>query len=143
MGDSAPHKALRLIGTGLVILLPVVLALCFAQLRAKAETIDQLHSFSQLALQKTEMVIREADQARAKASQYRGELCSADHQRYLLHIVRGLLYVEDLIYANSALSVQRPFISKPAGGCRRLITPKSRMSRFTITGTRRFIQALP
>lgn len=46
------------------------------------------------------MVIREADQARAKASQYRGELCSADHQRYLLHIVRGLLYVEDLIYAN-------------------------------------------
>lgn len=53
MGDSAPHKALRLIGTGLVILLPVVLALWFAQLRAKAETIDQLHSFSQLALQKT------------------------------------------------------------------------------------------
>ncbi len=46
------------------------------------------------------MVIREADQARAKASQYRGELCSAEHQRYLLHIVRGLLYVEDLIYAN-------------------------------------------
>ena len=68
MADSAPHKALRLIGTGLVILLPVVLALWFAQLRAKAETIDQLHSFSQLALQKTEMVIREADQARAKAS---------------------------------------------------------------------------
>jgi len=100
MGDSTPHKALRLIGTGLVILLPVVLALWFAQLRAKAETIDQLHSFSQLALQKTEMVIREADQARAKASQYRGELCSAEHQRYLLHIVRGLLYVEDLIYAN-------------------------------------------
>lgn len=144
MGDSAPHKALRLIGTGLVILLPVVLALWFAQLRAKAETIDQLHSFSQLALQKTEMVIREADQARAKASQYRGELCSADHQRYLLHIVRGLLYVEDLITLTaSALSVQRPFISKPAGGCRRLITPKSRMSRFTITGTRRFIRALP
>jgi sensor c-di-GMP phosphodiesterase-like protein len=66
MGDSAPHKALRLIGMGLVILLPVVLALWFAQLRAKAETIDQLHSFSQLALQKTEMVIREADQARLK-----------------------------------------------------------------------------
>ncbi len=36
MGDSAPHKALRLIGTGLVILLPVVLALWFAQLRASA-----------------------------------------------------------------------------------------------------------
>ncbi len=64
MADSAPHKALRLVGMGLVILLPVMLALWFAQLRAKAETIDQLHSFSQLALQKTEMVIREADQAR-------------------------------------------------------------------------------
>ena len=100
MADSAPHKALRLVGMGRVILLPVMLALWFAQLRAKAETIDQLHSFSQLALQKTEMVIREADQARFKASQYRGELCSAEHQRYLLHIVRGLLYVEDLIYAN-------------------------------------------
>lgn len=50
MADSAPHKALRLVGMGLVILLPVMLALWFAQLRAKAETIDQLHSFSQLAL---------------------------------------------------------------------------------------------
>ena len=49
MGDSAPHKALRLIGTGLVILLPVVLALWFAQLRAKAETIDQLHYIQQAA----------------------------------------------------------------------------------------------
>lgn len=66
MADSAPHKALRLVGMGLVILLPVMLALWFAQLRAKAETIDQLHSFSQLALQKTEMVIREADQAGLK-----------------------------------------------------------------------------
>lgn len=45
MADSAPHKALRLVGMGLVILLPVMLALWFAQLRAKAETIDQLHSF--------------------------------------------------------------------------------------------------
>lgn len=144
MGDSAPHKALRLIGTGLVILLPVVLALWFAQLRAKAETIDQLHSFSQLALQKTEMVIREADQARAKASQYRGELCSADHQRYLLHIVRGLLYVEDLIYANGQRFICSTSVHQQTGW--RMLAAnytKSRMSRFTITGTRRFIRALP
>lgn len=90
------------------------------------------------------MVIREADQARAKASQYRGELCSADHQRYLLHIVRGLLYVEDLIYANGQLYLFNVRSSAnrlaDAGGP---ITPKSRMSRFTITGTRRFIRALP
>ncbi|MDP0875248.1 CSS-motif domain-containing protein, partial [Klebsiella pneumoniae] len=38
--------------------------------------------------------------ARDKDSQYRGEFFSADHERYLLHIVRGLLYVEDLISAN-------------------------------------------
>ncbi|MCS5960511.1 CSS-motif domain-containing protein [Klebsiella pneumoniae subsp. pneumoniae] len=78
-----------------------MLALWFAQLRAKAETIDQLHSFFAVGAAKNgKWSSGEADQARAKASQYRGELCSAEHQRYLLHIVRGLLYVEDLIYAN-------------------------------------------
>ncbi len=70
-GDSAPHKALRVIGTGLVILLPVVLALWFAQLRAKAEPLINYTIFA-VGAAKTEMVIREADQARAKASQYRG-----------------------------------------------------------------------
>lgn len=45
MSRSAPHKALRIVGIVLVILLPVVLALWFAQIRAKAETADQLRLF--------------------------------------------------------------------------------------------------
>ncbi len=81
------------------------------------------------------MVIREADQARAKASQYRGELCSADHQRYLLHIVRGLLYVEDLIYANGQRFICSTSVHQQTGwrmpaanytkkaGCRDLLLP--------------------
>ncbi len=90
------------------------------------------------------MVIREADQARAKASQYRGELCSADHQRYLLHIVRGLLYVEDLIYANGQRFICSTSVHQQTGWRMPAANyTKSRMSRFTITGTRRFIQALP
>lgn len=84
MSRSAPHKALRIVGIVLVILLPVVLALWFAQIRAKAETADQLRLFSRLALQKTELVIREADEARDKARLYQGEVCSPYHQQYLL-----------------------------------------------------------
>ena len=102
MSPSAPHKALRIVGIVLVILLPVVLALWFAQIRAKAETADQLRLFSRLALQKTELVIREADEARDKARLYQGEVCSPYHQQYLLGIVRGLLYIDDLIYANGS-----------------------------------------
>ena len=102
MSRSAPHKALRIVGIVLVILLPVVLALWFAQIRAKAETADQLRLFSRLALQKTELVIREADEARDKARLYQGEVCSPYHQQYLLGIVRGLLYIDDLIYANGS-----------------------------------------
>lgn len=100
MNHSAPHKALRIFGIVLVILLPVLLALWFAQIRAKAETADQLRLFSRLALQKTEIVIREADEARDKARLYQGAICSPQHQQYLLGIVRGLLYIDDLIYAN-------------------------------------------
>ena len=102
MSRSAPHKALRIVGIVLVILLPVMLALWFAQIRAKAETADQLRLFSRLALQKTELVIREADEARDKARMYQGEVCSPYHQQYLLGIVRGLLYIDDLIYANGS-----------------------------------------
>ncbi len=102
MSHSSPHKALRVFGIVLVILLPVMLALWFAQIRAKAETTDQLRVFSKLALQKTEVVIREADEARDKARLYQGELCSPQHQQYMLSIVRGLLYIDDLIYANGS-----------------------------------------
>lgn len=102
MSRSAPYKALRILGITLVILLPVVLASWLAQHRARVETDDQLRAFSQLALQKTEMVIHEVEQARKKAMQYQGIICSPQHQRYMLDIVRSLLYVEDLIYAEGA-----------------------------------------
>lgn len=100
MSRSAPHKAFKIFFTILVVVLPVVLALWFAQIRAREEISDRLQSFSQLALQKTEMVIHESEQAREKAMQFTGELCSPQHQHYMLNIVRGLLYVDDLIYAN-------------------------------------------
>lgn len=100
MNHSTPHKALRIFGIMLVILLPVLLALWFAQIRAKTETISQLRSFSQLALQKIEMVIAEAEAARDKARLFQGDKCSPQHQQYMLDIVRGLLYINDLIYAN-------------------------------------------
>ena len=86
MNHSAPHKALRIFGIVLVILLPVLLALWFAQIRAKAETADQLRLFSRLALQKTEMVIREADEARDKSPLVSGE-------RYVHHSISNICSV--------------------------------------------------
>ncbi|WP_211843858.1 EAL domain-containing protein [Raoultella ornithinolytica] len=100
MNRRTLHNVLRILGVTLVVLLPVVLALWFAQIRAKAETSDRLHAFSQLALQKTEMVVYEADRAREKALQFKGTICSFAHQQYMLSVVRSLLYVDDLIYAD-------------------------------------------
>ncbi|MDI4746157.1 hypothetical protein MJL33_34895, partial [Salmonella enterica subsp. enterica serovar Kentucky] len=41
----------------IVVLLPVLLAIWFAHIRAVSETRNQLHSFAQLVLDKTERVI--------------------------------------------------------------------------------------
>lgn len=137
MNHSAPRKALRIFGIVLVILLPVLLALWFAQIRAKAETGDQLRLFSRLALQKTELVIREADEARDKARLYQGEICSPQHQQYLLGIVRGLLYIDDLIYANGThFSAPPRYAARRGGEFRPQPIPKSRISRFTTTAKR-------
>ena len=128
MNHSAPRKALRIFGIVLVILLPVLLALWFAQIRAKAETGDQLRLFSRLALQKTELVIREADEARDKARLYQGEIFSPQHQQYLLGIVRGLLYIDD--------SAPPRYAARRGGEFRPQPIPKSRISRFTTTAKR-------
>ncbi len=143
MNRRTLRNALRILGVTLVVLLPVVLALWFAQIRAKAETSDRLRAFSQLALQKTEMVVYEADRAREKALQFKGEMCSAGHQQYMLSIVRSLLYVDDLIYADGP----RLFCStalRPDSAWR--IPPanytKSRISLSTITAIRLSIPAL-
>ncbi len=91
----------------------------------------------------TEMVVYEADRAREKALQFKGEMCSAGHQQYMLSIVRSLLYVDDLIYADGP----RLFCStalRPDSAWR--IPPanytKSRISLSTITAIRLSIPAL-
>lgn len=99
MNHSARGKVLRGVGIIMVVLLPVMLALWFAQLRAVSETRNQLRSFAQLALDKTELVIHQVDLARNAAEHYQGNVCSPAHRQYMLNIVRGRLYIADLIYA--------------------------------------------
>ncbi len=78
MNRRTLRNALRILGVTLVVLLPVVLALWFAQIRAKAETSDRLRAFSQLALQKTEMVVYEADRARERPCSLKGKCALPD-----------------------------------------------------------------
>ena len=85
----------------MVVLLPVVLALWFAHIRAMSETRNQLRSFAQLALNKTELVIQQADLARDMAQLYQGKACTPEHQRSMLNIIRGRLYISELIYAQA------------------------------------------
>lgn len=99
MNHSARRNMLKLLGTFMVVLLPVVLALWFAQIRAMSETRNELHSFAQLVLNKTELVIQQADLARDMAQLYQGEMCTPTHQKSMLNIIRGRLYISELIYA--------------------------------------------
>ncbi|MGL4722923.1 MAG: EAL domain-containing protein [Scandinavium sp.] len=100
MNQSARSNVLRGLGVIVVVLLPVLLALWFAQLRAESETHSQLQNFAHIALNKTEQVIRQADLAHDAAERFTGVVCSPEHQQQMLNIVRGRLYVQDLIYAN-------------------------------------------
>lgn len=61
MNHSVRRKMLWVIGIILVVLLPVMLSLWFAHIRAVKETGEQLHSFAQLALNKTEAVVQQVD----------------------------------------------------------------------------------
>ncbi|MEX9253900.1 EAL domain-containing protein [Pseudenterobacter timonensis] len=99
MNRSARRNMLRVVGIIMVVLLPVMLALWFAELRAVTETRSQLESFAQLALDKTERVIGQVELARQDAERFSGPVCSPQHQQYMLNIVRGRLYVADVIYA--------------------------------------------
>jgi sensor c-di-GMP phosphodiesterase-like protein len=99
MNRSARRKMLRVVGIIMVVMLPVMLALWFAQLRAVSETSAQLRTFAELALDKTELVIQQVDLARDEAEKYQGELCTPGHRQYMLNVVRGRLFVADLIYA--------------------------------------------
>ncbi|MFA1019705.1 EAL domain-containing protein [Enterobacter sp. SAT-E-asb] len=99
MNRSARRKMLRVVGIIMVVMLPVMLALWFAQLRAVSETSAQLRTFAELALDKTELVIQQVDLARDEAEKYQGGLCTPGHRQYMLNVVRGRLFVADLIYA--------------------------------------------
>ena len=121
MNRSARRKMLRVVGIIMVVLLPVMLALWFAQLRAVTETSAQLRTFAELALDKTELVIQQVDLARNDAEKYRGKLCTPGHRQYMLNVVRGRLFVADLIYAegqnflcSTILTPEHPYLISPA-----------------------------
>ena len=99
MNRSARNNVLRGLGVIIVVLLPVMLALWFAQLRARSETHDQLNTYARISLSKTEQVIRQVDLARNAAKTFTGSICSPQHRQQMLNIIRGRLYVEDIIYA--------------------------------------------
>ncbi|WP_337018550.1 EAL domain-containing protein [Leclercia sp. AS011] len=100
MNRSARDKVLSIVGVIMVVSLPVMLALWFAQQRAVNETRSQLSSFAQLALDKTELVIQQVELARHAAEQYSGDICTPAHRQDMLNIVRGRLYIADLLYAD-------------------------------------------
>lgn len=109
MNRSARRKMLKAVGIIMVVMLPVMLALWFAQLRAVSEISAQLRTFAELALNKTERVIQQVDMAREDAEKYQGKVCTPEHRQYMLNVSRGRLFVADLIYAEGRLSLLDPF----------------------------------
>lgn len=99
MHHAAGRRALRITGIIMVVLLPVIFSVWFAQLRAVSDTRDHLRSFAQLILNRTSMVVQDALLARSMAASFRGDICSDAHRQFMLDIVRGHLFVEDIIYA--------------------------------------------
>ncbi|CBG90160.1 EAL domain-containing protein [Citrobacter rodentium] len=99
MNHRARRKMLGLFGIIMAVLLPMMLMLWFAHFRAVSQTSQQLATFAQLALDKTEQVILQVDLARDAAEQYQGQPCSPAHRQRMLNIIRGRLYINELIYA--------------------------------------------
>ncbi|MGS9059204.1 CSS-motif domain-containing protein, partial [Salmonella enterica subsp. enterica serovar Infantis] len=75
------RKVFIFLGTFIVVLLTLLLAIWFGHIRAVSETRNQLLSFAQLVLDKTERVIMQADLARDAAEQYKGQACTPAHQQ--------------------------------------------------------------
>ncbi|STH33666.1 putative EAL domain protein regulator [Escherichia coli] len=61
MSHRARHQLLALPGIIFLVLFPIILSLWIAFLWAKSEVNNQLRTFAQLALDKSELVIRQAD----------------------------------------------------------------------------------
>lgn len=82
-----------------LVLFPIILSLWIAFFWAKSEVNNQLRTFAQLALDKSELVIRQADLVSDAAERYQGQVCTPAHQKRMLNIIRGYLYINELIYA--------------------------------------------
>ncbi len=108
MNHRARRKMLKFLGTFMVVLFPVVLAIWFAHIRAMTETHSQLRSFAQLVLNKTELVILQADLARDMGQLYQGKMCTPAHQKSMLNIIRGRLYISEL----RKVRISRSFLPK-------------------------------
>ena len=111
MNRSARRKMLKAVGIIMVVMLPVMLALWFAQLRAVSEISAQLRTFAELALNKTERVIQQVDMAREDAEKYQGKVCTPEHRQYMLNVSRGRLFVADLMLKARTFSA-RPFLRR-------------------------------
>lgn len=121
MNHSVHRKMLRVVGIIMVVLLPLMLSLWFAHLRAVKETGTYLNAFARQALDKTDVVIQQVNSARLAAEKYHGEICSPQHRAAMLNIVRGSLYLSDLIYArgdsflcSSVFMPAYPYVMAPA-----------------------------
>ncbi len=99
MSHRARHQLLALPGIIFLVLFPIILSLWIAFLWAKSEVNSQLQTFAQLALDKSELVIRQADLVSDAAERYQGQVCTPAHQKRMLNIIRGYLYINELIYA--------------------------------------------
>ena len=131
MGDSTPHKAPRLIGTVWLFYCQWYWHCGLPNCGQKPKPLINYTHFAAGAA-KTEMVIREADQARAKAkASIAGAVLSGPSALFIAYRSRPAVW-EDLIYANGKRFIcstsvhQQTGWRMPAGP----ITPKSRMSRF-------------
>ena len=89
MSHRARHQLLALPGIIFLVLFPIILSLWIAFLWAKSEVNNQLRTFAQLALDKSELVIRQADLVSDAAERYQGQVCTPAHQKRMLNIIRG------------------------------------------------------
>ena len=90
MNRSARRKMLKVVGIIMVVMLPVMLALWFAQLSAVSEISAQLRTFAELALNKTERVIQQVDWPGKTRKNIRAK-CTPEHRQYMLNVSRGRL----------------------------------------------------
>ncbi|ELC17228.1 hypothetical protein WCQ_04218 [Escherichia coli KTE12] len=105
MSHRARHQLLALPGIIFLVLFPIILSLWIAFLWAKSEVNNQLRTFAQLALDKSELVIRQADLVSDAAERYQGQVCTPAHQKRMLNIIRGYLYINELIGNDSNLLI--------------------------------------